>query len=95
MNPQSTSSVKVGYRQNIWIKRLRDNSFNTVNERKTHGIEIHPWQLNVNQQTININFLDFVDKKSCTPPINSSFSPNVQHLSPCPQKIAKQDEQTA
>ncbi len=40
------------------IKRLRDNSFN-ANERKTHGIEIHPWQLNVNQQTININFWDF------------------------------------
>ncbi len=40
------------------IKRLRDNSFN-ANERKTHGIEIHPWQLTVNQQSININFWDF------------------------------------
>ena len=40
------------------IKRLRDNSFN-ANERKTHGIEIHSWNLNVKQQTININFWDF------------------------------------
>jgi internalin A len=40
------------------IKRLKDNTFN-ANERKTHGIEIYPWQLNVNQQSININFWDF------------------------------------